>query len=135
MAEKDENATSRQFFATIGLPLGGMSCRHATPVGKPIESGDRAGRPDLGSASGNAFSSASLAAEEHPVRRIGGLVDVVIAEAIEEPPKLRAFARRDLHADEHAAIVGAVVAVVKETDVPAGAHAVEEAHQRARSRR
>src|SRR6187455_2010720 len=72
-----------------------------------------------------------LPAEEHPVGRVGRLVDVVVAEPVEKAPELAAVARRHLHPDEHASVVGAVVAVVEEAYVPAGAHAVEKAHQRA----
>ena len=38
---------------------------------------------------------------------------------------------RHLHADQHATIVCAVIAIVEQADVPAVVHAVEEIHQRA----
>src|SRR6476660_9759762 len=104
MAKTNENATSRQIFERRRVPFRGTPCRGTT------------GRRS--------------AAEEHPVGGIGGFVDVVVAETVEETPELRTVLRWDLHADEHASVIGAVVAVMEKADVPAGAHAVQKAHQR-----
>ena len=55
-----------------------------------------------------------------------------VAEVFQELLELAHLVRRYLHADQHAAEVGAVVAVVEEADVPAGAHLRQEIHQGAR---
>ena len=52
-------------------------------------------------------------------RRAG--LDVFVAEAGQEALEGLAVGRRDLHAHQHAAEVGAVVAVVEQADVPVGA--------------
>src|SRR5581483_2831709 len=70
--------------------------------------------------------------EEETVRRVGGLVEGLVAEPGEEAPELLLLRRRHLHPGEDAAVVGAVVSVVEEADVPALADALEKAHQRAR---
>ena len=49
-----------------------------------------------------------------------------VAEAVQEAVQLGQLVRRHLQPDEHAADVGAVVAVVEERDVPARTEAVEE---------
>src|SRR5438128_10065847 len=72
-------------------------------------------------------------AEKEPVRRILALVDPWISHGLQEAPELRHLRAWDLHADQHAAIVGPVVAVVEEADVPVRAHPREEAQQRARA--
>src|SRR6478736_259813 len=107
MAKTDENATSRQIFDRRRVPFRGTTCRATTLCGS--------------------------AAEEHPVGGIGRFVDVVVAETVEKTPELRAVLRRHLHADEHTAVVRAVVPVMEQADVPARAHAVQKAHQRARA--
>src|SRR5678816_1767506 len=107
MAKTDENATSRQIFEWRRVPFRGTTCRAAT-------------------------GCRGAAAEEHPIGGFGRFVDVVVAETVEETPELRAVLRRHLHADEHAPVVRAVVSVMEQADVPAGAHAVQETHQRAR---
>ena len=71
-------------------------------------------------------------AEEQPRRRVPGLLHVRIPELPQRLPERPPLARRHLDPGEHAPVVGAVVAVVEEADVPALAHRVEEAHQRAR---
>src|SRR5690349_23928322 len=78
---------------------------------------------------GNEATPTASAAEEHPISRVRRLVGVVVAEPVQENPEFGAVARWDLHADEHAAVVVAVIAVVEQADVPAAAHPVEEAHQ------
>src|SRR6478672_8736838 len=99
MAKMDENATSRQIFDRRRLPFLGTTCRATTDC--------------------------TSAAEEHPIGRIGRFVDVVITQTVEKTPELGAVLRRHLHADEHTPVVGAVVPVMEEADVPPGAHAVQ----------
>src|SRR5450432_3696576 len=72
-----------------------------------------------------------LAPQKHPVGAVLGLVDAVVAQATQESGEFGLVGRRHLHPDEYAPVVGPVVAVMKQADVPAAAHAVEEAHQRA----
>src|SRR5689334_15739941 len=103
------------------MPLRGMRCRMRTSAGRRGRTGD----PTPGDRSAPTW--AASAAEEHPIGGVGRLVDVVVAEAVEERAELGAVARRDLHPDEHAAVVVAVVAIMEEADVPAAAHAVQEA--------
>src|SRR5205807_696638 len=85
-------------------------------VGQPWRRGLH--RQDRGARRGLTGDSA----EKEPVRGILALVDPWIPHRLQEAPELRHLRARDLHADQHAAVVGAVVAVVEEADVPIGAH-------------
>src|SRR6185369_7743366 len=67
--------------------------------------------------------------KEHPISRVTGLVDAVVAQAIEEGAKFSLVRWRHLHSDQHPPIVGAMVAVVKRADVPSAAHVVQKLHQ------
>jgi len=58
------------------------------------------------------------------IRRVFALIPIRVAQLVQESLERRFFLRWDLDADQHAAVVGAVVAVVEEADVPAFAHAV-----------
>ena len=60
-----------------------------------------------------------------------GFVLIAVTEAFEEVFKCFIVSGRDVDADEDAAVVGAVVAVVEEGNVPAALHMVEEAGERA----
>jgi len=55
-----------------------------------------------------------------------------ISEASQELSERRLVGSRHLHADEDAPVVGALVPVVEQTDVPASRHGRQEAHQGAR---
>ena len=66
------------------------------------------------------------------VSRVLALVPMGVAKVGQEFLELAHVARRHLHADQHAAVVGAVVAVVEEADIPASAHLGQEIHQRTR---
>src|SRR6516162_2973031 len=72
-----------------------------------------------------------MSAEEEPIGRVGGLLGKLVTEAIEKVLKCFLVARRDLHADEHAAEVSPVRAVMKERDIPAPAHLLKAVHKRA----
>ena len=78
------------------------------------------------------FWRPSRSAEKELVHRVGALVPVGVAEVLQEGLECAHVARRHLHTDQHTAVVGAVIAVVEEADVPAGAHLRQEIHQRAR---
>src|SRR5207247_5539676 len=71
--------------------------------------------------------------QEQPVCGVASLLGVRVAEIFQEAPELLHLAGRNLHADQHAPVVGAVVAVVEQADVPVAAHAPQELHQRPRS--
>src|SRR5438105_4633864 len=73
------------------------------------------------------FSILRLAPEEHSIRRVACLLDIVIPEAIEKTAEVGLIARGHLHADQHAPVVRPVIPVMKQADVPTGAHAVEKA--------
>src|SRR3989442_3371131 len=75
-------------------------------------------------------SNRASAAEKHPISRVRGLVDIVVAQPVEKNAKFGFVRGGYLHADEHPAVIGAVVPIVKQADVPARAHAVEKTHQR-----
>src|SRR5450432_2646396 len=70
-----------------------------------------------------------LAPQKHAVGAVLGLVDAVVAQPTQESREFGLVGRGHLHPDQNAAVVGPVVAVVKQADVPPAAHAVEEAHQ------
>src|SRR5262249_1163194 len=76
-------------------------------------------------------SDGADSAEEEPRDAVPALVAEAIAELGDEAPERGELRGRDLEPGEHAAVVGSVVPVVEEADVPAPAHPVEEAHQRA----
>nr|GEU28525.1 hypothetical protein [Tanacetum cinerariifolium] len=65
--------------------------------------------------------------------RVGRLVPVAIPERGQELPELVHLAGRHLQADQDAAHVAALAAVVAQRDIPVRRHAVQEAHQRARA--
>src|SRR5690554_1852549 len=54
-----------------------------------------------------------------------------VVERLEGPGHLLAVGGRRLYACQHAPVVGAVIAVVEEGDVPVGVEALQEAQQRA----
>src|SRR5688500_7813089 len=63
--------------------------------------------------------------KEQPVRRVARLVPERISEFFQKSAKSTHLRPRHLHADQHAAVVGALVAVMEQADVPVAAHAVE----------
>src|SRR5258705_14001772 len=65
-----------------------------------------------------AFFTQPLSPQKHPIGRILGLVDAVIPELPQEIGEFALVGRRHLHADQHPTIVGPVIAVVKQADVP-----------------
>src|SRR5207244_2414369 len=67
--------------------------------------------------------------QEQPVCGVARLLGVRVTEIFQESPELLHLARRNLHADQHPAVVRAVVAVVEQADVPVAAHAREKALQ------
>src|SRR6186997_2099651 len=87
--------------------------------------------PSGGPPSVPARRSAGLA-QEQPAGVVVGLVRELIAQAVQqamERPEVRAGY---LDAQQDAPEVGAMVSVVEQADVPAGAHALEEVEQCAR---
>ena len=70
---------------------------------------------------------AFLSSKEQAVCGVLGFVLIAVTEAFEEVFKCFIVGGRDVDADENAAVVGAVVAVVEEGNVPAALHMVEEA--------
>src|SRR6185503_6901184 len=73
-----------------------------------------------------AFKTSSLQAlkpsspsQKQLIRGVRAFARVAIAERFEERVELRHLGRRDFEAGEHAAEVGAVIAVVEQADVPA----------------
>src|SRR5262249_45279460 len=71
--------------------------------------------------------------EKQAICRVIRLFDEVVPDLTQEILENRLIGGRDLHAHEHAPVVRTVIAVVEQADVPAAAHAVEEAHQRPRA--
>ena len=63
---------------------------------------------------------------------VGGVIRFIpmcVAKFFQELLELLHLRRRHLHADEYAPVIGTVVAVVEQADVPAGTHLAEEIHQ------
>ena len=56
-------------------------------------------------------------------------VPAAVTDIGQEPGELFTILRRYLHADQHAPVIGAMVAVVEQGNVPARAHVVQEVHQ------
>src|SRR5690554_164997 len=70
--------------------------------------------------------SGVAAAHEELDRRLPGDLPEGVAELLERPGHLFTLRGRRLYAREHPAVVGAVIAVVEESDVPARVQALEE---------
>src|SRR4029453_10136800 len=73
----------------------------------------------------------AVAAQEQLVGGIALFFLVRIAQRAEETLECGAVFGRDFESSQHAPEVGAVVAIVKQADVPAPAEAIEKVHQRA----
>src|SRR5262245_3921646 len=73
----------------------------------------------------------AVAAQEQLVGGIALFFLVRIAQRGEEALERIAVARRNFEPGQHSPEVSAVVAIVKQADVPAPAEAIEEVHQRA----
>src|SRR5947208_2133738 len=58
------------------------------------------------------------AAEKQPICDVVGLFDVVVAEAVEKRAKRGLVVGRHLHADQHPAVIRAVIPVMEQADVP-----------------
>src|SRR5262249_10517610 len=71
-------------------------------------------------------------AKEELVDRVVGFVDAGVRERVEEVLEGFLVGLGNLDADQDATVVGALVAVMEEADVPARVHCCQEAHQRAR---
>src|SRR5207244_11135855 len=67
--------------------------------------------------------------QEQPVCGVARLLGVRVTEIFQESPELLHLARRNLHADQHPAVVRGVVAVVGQDDAPAAARARAKARQ------
>jgi hypothetical protein len=123
LPESASRARSRVFVAAEQLFAAAAAVQgHSLPF--PVAAS--AGRGSAGFARRRATGAVGYRPEEHPVRRIVGFLDAVVAEPREKGAELGLVRRRHLHSHQHAPVVGAVVAVVEEADVPAAAHAVEE---------
>src|SRR5256884_8188089 len=70
-------------------------------------------------------------AEEHPIRGVAGLLHIGVVQLVEVPQEFRPVGRRHLDTREHTAVVGPVIAVVEQADVPTGADRLQEPQQRA----
>src|SRR5690606_13165103 len=68
--------------------------------------------------------------QEELISRVVGLFHPGIAQVFEETVELLAVLGRHLHAHQNAAVVGTLVAVVEQRDVPGGRHQAEELEQR-----
>src|SRR5580765_6601425 len=79
----------------------------------------------------NRRASNARSAQEQPVHRVVGFVLARVGQALEEFLETLLVLARHLDADQDAAVVRALVAVVEQADVPARVHARQEAHQRA----
>src|SRR3954453_7680217 len=96
--------------------------------------------PGLGTASGTRCRGVTtlsrLVGRSGPVqikliRRVLRLVPIRITELVERALEARAVVRRHLNAGQDAPVVGPMVAVVEERDVPVVPEAVEELQERA----
>src|SRR6266478_1610830 len=74
-------------------------------------------------------------AEEHPIRGVAGLLHVRVVQLVEVAQEFRPVGRRHLDTREHTAVVGPVIAVVEQADVPTGADRLQKPQQRARTLR
>lgn len=79
---------------------------------------------------GPVTDAGAASAQEQPAGGVVGRVVVLVAEALKEAMQRLELLVRHLDAQEHPAVVGAVVAIVEQTDVPAGAHALQEVEER-----
>ena len=57
--------------------------------------------------------------QKHSVRRIGALVPIRITEVFQMTVEIRQFRFRDLDAGQYPTVIGAVIPVVEQADVPA----------------
>src|SRR5689334_12215596 len=93
------------------------------------------GRPpvDCGAAPSHGAMRCGLptchSAQEQSVDRIVGFVLAGIREPLDERAEGLLVGARHLQADQNAPVVGALVAVVEQADVPVRMHALEETHQ------
>ena len=67
--------------------------------------------------------------QKQAISGIIGFVGVGIAEFVDELVELPPFCCRYLDADQHPAMIGAVIAIVEETDIPIVRHASQELQQ------
>src|SRR5690606_6265774 len=65
------------------------------------------------------------------IDRIRGLVDPAVSQRVDEFPEGGQVLVRHLNANQNASVIGALIAVVKQADVPVRMHAGEEPHERA----
>ena len=56
-------------------------------------------------------------------------IPIAIAERVEKGLPVCHLVRWNLHSDDDATIIGSVIAIVKETDIPIGTHAGEKLDQ------
>src|SRR5690606_33204917 len=73
------------------------------------------------------------AAEEDAVGGVSRLFHIGVAQVVQVQAQLLAVGQGHLHTRQHPALIGAVVAIVEQADVPARADGLEEAQQRARA--
>src|SRR5215471_10953120 len=89
------------------------ACRNAAPPasGRRKKGRNRASGPVEAAfaRAGPESPSQASATQEHPVCGVRGFLDVVVAQAVEETAEFGLVGRRDLHSDQDAAVVGAVV--------------------------
>src|SRR5207248_9537560 len=74
----------------------------------------------------NCDPGSELLDEEKAVRGVARLVGIGVAELAQERAELPHLALRHLDAHQHAPVVGAVVAVVKQADVPVAPQLAQE---------
>src|SRR6478609_1734303 len=73
---------------------------------------------------------AAFSAKKKPIHRVFALLDVGIRERLQEVPECDCVRAWHLDPDQDAAIVRALVPIVKKADVPSWVHRRQEAHQR-----
>src|SRR5690606_34157262 len=82
---------------------------------------------------GSGGAGGPSAPEEDAVGGVCRLFHIGVAQVFQVQAQLLAVGERHLHTRQHPALVGAVVAIVEQADVPARADGLEEAQQRART--
>src|SRR5579872_2433680 len=77
-----------------------------------------------------AASRHSKSTQKHPIRRVSGLFDVLVVQIAQVLEEVGPFAGRHLDTGEDAPVIGAMIAVMEQADVPARADRPQELEQR-----
>ena len=70
-------------------------------------------------------------AEKHTIDGVLGLIDTAVTQSVDEFLERGQFFIWNLNANQNASVVGPLIAVMEETDVPTGMHPVQKPHESA----